>query len=124
MSLTSIVETCTEALAAITPQTLTPQNLDNSLKTLDAVDINDAIDHFWANLPSFSGDEKKEVAWKNDIHKRALDLNHNLTSFNHELSRIKEMQAALKIPQLDELIHAGQRVIRPIYNFTSQLNNQ
>ena len=123
MSLTSIVEACTNALAAITPQTLTPEKLGSSLQILQSVDINDAIDHFWANLPTSAEQETENSKWRKEIHEKAKDLNHHLTGFNHELSRIKEMQAALNIPQLDELIHAGQLVIRPIYNFTAQLNN-
>ena len=124
MSLTSIVENCTNALAAITPHTLTPEKLGSSLQILQGVDINDAIDEFWADLPPSPDQDNKLSAWKKDMHNKARDLNHHLTGFNHELSRVKEMQAALKIPQLDELIHAGQLVIRPIYNFTAQLNNQ
>ena len=123
MSLTSIVETCTDALAAITPQTLTPEYLDSSLEILNNVDINKAIDKYWTDLPTSPEQDNEIPEWKNQIHEKARDLNKRVTSLNQELSRIKEMQAALKIPQLEELIHAGQRIVRPIYNFTSQLNN-
>jgi hypothetical protein len=38
-----------------------------------------------------------------------------------ELNRIKEMQSALHIPQLDELIHSAQQVLRPIYDLTARM---
>ena len=44
------------------------------------------------------------------------------SSFNRELTRIKQMQEALNIPQLEELIHAAQQVIRPVYALTAGLN--
>ena len=36
--------------------------------------------------------------------------------------KIKQMQEALNIPQLEELIHAAQQVIRPVYALTAGLN--
>ena len=123
MSLPSLVESCTNALAAITPQTLTPEHLDSSLEILNNVDIDTAIDKYWTELPTSPEQDNEIPEWQNQIHEKARELNKRVTGLNNELSRIKEMQAALKIPQLEEVIRAGQRVVRPLYNFTAQLNN-
>jgi hypothetical protein len=120
-SLTSIVEISTRALAGVTPHTLTAKQLNSSLQALKEVDIHEAIDEYWTDLPSKPEVESEIIAWKKLMHDKGKELSHQVNVLNHELSRIKEMHAALGLEQLDDLIHLAQKIIRPLYNFTSQL---
>lgn len=122
-SINTIIESCTAALAAITPENLTPAQLDSSLGALRSVKVNDVIDEYWSSLPEKPEKENEVPAWENENHLRGKQLNQDLKLFNDELSRIKTMQAALNVPQLDSLIQAAQAVIRPLYNFSAQLTS-
>jgi hypothetical protein len=122
VTIRSVVETCATALAGVTPQNLTPAVLDAAMEVLQKAEINEAIDQYARSLPSKPEDNAELPEWQSLVHQNALDLNHSASLFNKELSRIKDMQQALNIPQLDTLIHAAQQIIRPLYNFTSQLS--
>jgi hypothetical protein len=121
-TINTIIESCTAAVAAVTPENLTPAQLDSSLATLRSFNVNDAIDEYWNSLPEKPENEHDVPTWENENHLRGKMLNHNLNLFNDQLSRVKTMQAALNVPQLDTLIHAAQDVIRPLYNFSAQLS--
>jgi hypothetical protein len=121
-SIKTIIESCTGALAGVTPENLTPAQLDSSLDTLRSFNINDVIDAYWESLPEKPDNDQDNPAWENENHSRAKMLNHDLKLFNDQLSRVKIMQAALNVPQLDTLIQAAQEVIRPLYNFSAQLS--
>ena len=121
-SIRTIIESSIEALSGVTPQNLTPTQLQSSVSILRSFNVNEAIDDYWDSLPEKPGKEKEIPAWEKENHQRGKELNHHLKLFNDELTRIKTMQAALKIPQLDVLIHAAQEVIRPLYHFSAQLS--
>ncbi|MFN5648824.1 MAG: hypothetical protein ACK57D_12410 [Sphingobacteriales bacterium] len=123
-SLTSIIEQSTRALVEITPQTLTPEHLSAAMTTLNALPVAEAIHAFEATLPTVPNkdEELKEVAdTQGDLHEQKDQLNKKVSSLKQELNRIKEMQSALHIPQLDELIHSAQQVLRPIYDLTARM---
>jgi hypothetical protein len=121
-SIKTIIENCTRALSGVTPENLTPSRLDSSLSILRSFNINDAIDDYWDKLPEKPENENEIPAWENENHRLGKEINHDLKLFNEELNRVKKMQAALNIPQLDTLIHAAQEVIRPLYDFSAQLS--
>jgi hypothetical protein len=119
----TIIETSIEALAAVTPENLTPAQLDSSLSILQSTDVNDAIEDYWDRLPEKPENETELPAWESDNRRRGKEFNHHLKLFNDELTRVKKMQDALHVPQLDTVIHAAQQVIRPLYNFSAQLSS-
>lgn len=121
-SIKTIISSCTAALAGITSKNLTPAQLDSSIATLRSFNVNETIDDYWQALPEKPEKEQDIPAWENDNHALGKALNHDLKLFNDELTRVKTIQAALNIPQLDHLIHAAQEVIRPLYNFSAQLS--
>jgi hypothetical protein len=121
-SIRTIIEHSRAALAELTPETLTNDQLHRSLDRLTSFRVNEAIDDYWDQLPEKPDHENEIPAWEKDMHQRAKVLNHELKLFNDELNRIKTMQAALKVPQLEPLIRAAQEVIRPLYNFSAQLS--
>lgn len=96
--------------------------MDSSLSTLKSVDLDEAVNLYWQSLPAKPERQQEQPGWENLMHQKGKDLNHQLKRFNDELSRIKNMQAALNIPQLDVLIHAAQDVIRPMYDFSARLS--
>ena len=123
-SLTSIIEQSTHALAEITPQTLTPEHLSAAVNTLNALPVAETIHAFEATLPPVPNkDEEMEelVDTQGDLHEQKDQLNKKVSSLKQELNRIKEMQSALHIPQLDDLIHSAQHVLRPIYDLTARM---
>lgn len=123
-SLTSIIEQSTRALVEITPQTLTPEQLSAAMNTLNALPVAESIHAFEATLPPVPNkdeemDEKPDT--QGDLHEQKDQLNKKVSSLKQELNRIKEMQAALNIPQLDDLIHSAQQILRPIYDLTARM---
>jgi hypothetical protein len=122
-SLTTIIDNCIQALSGVTPDNLTPIQMDSSLNVLRSVDLDEAISDYRENLPPRPESLQELAAWEHIMHQKGNDLNHHLKMLNTELTRIKTMQGALHIPQLDVLIHAAQDVIRPLYNFSAQLSN-
>lgn len=123
MALNTIIDNCIVALTGVTPQNLTPDQMDSSLAVLRSVDLDDAISEYWEALPAKPESVHEQAVWEHLMHQKGHDLNHHLKMFNAELTRIKNMQGALHIPQLDEMIHAAQGVIRPLYDFSARLNN-
>ncbi|HLO79327.1 MAG TPA: hypothetical protein VK166_00125 [Chitinophagaceae bacterium] len=119
----TIIDKSIGALAGVTPENLTPAQLDRSLSILQTTNVNNAIDDYWDSLPEKPENENEIPNWENENHKRGNEINHNLKLLNEELNRIKRMQDALNIPQLDTLIHAAQEVIRPLYDFSAQLSS-
>lgn len=97
--------------------------MDSSLALLRSFDLDAAITSYWEELPPKPESLQDQPAWENLMHQRGKELNHQLKLLNTELSRVKNMQAALHIPQLEELIHAAQAVIRPLYDLSARLNN-
>lgn len=123
-SLTSIIEQSTRALVEITPQTLTPEHLSAAMTTLNTLPVAETIHAFEATLPPVPNkdEELEELAdTQGDLHEQKDQLNKKVSSLKQELNRIKEMQSALHIPQLDELIHSAQQVLRPIYDLTARM---
>jgi hypothetical protein len=118
----TIIESSIGALTGATPGNLTTAQLDSSLSILQSINVNNAIDDYWNNLPEKPENQDEIPAWENENHQRGKEINHDLKLFNEELNRVKKMQAALNIPQLDTLIQAAQEVIRPLYNFSAQLS--
>jgi hypothetical protein len=121
-SIKTIIDDCTRALSEITPENLTPARLDSSLSILRTSNVNKAIDEYWDLLPEKPENENDIPAWENQNHLLGKEINHDLKLFNEELNRVKKMQAALNIPQLDTLIDAAREVIRPLYDFSAQLS--
>ena len=111
------------ALAAVRPESLTSDQLNNSKEILEAVKIQDAIDEYWRTLPGKPENEDELPGWEAQMREKGKDINHELHQFNEELSRIKSLQQTLSLDALDPLIKSAQLVIRPLYNFTSSLNS-
>jgi hypothetical protein len=122
-SLNTIIDNCVNALTGVTPQTLTPFQMDSSLSVLKSVNLDEAVSEYWEALPSKPESVHDQAAWEQLMQQRGTELNQRLSLLNTELTRIKNMQGALHIPQLDELIHAAQGVVRPLYDFSARLNN-
>jgi hypothetical protein len=122
-SINTTIQEAIKALAAVKPETLTVDQLKQSRETLDAININDVIDNYWRSLPAKPENESDLSAWESQMREKGKEINHDLHQFNDELSRIKSIQHTLDLDALEPLIKSAQQVIRPLYNFTSQLNS-
>lgn len=122
LSLTSTIRDCTLALAAVTPETLTPDQITSSMEKLKMADVDQLIRQFHAGLPAKPEREEEVETWEEERQQQASALNRDLKSFNDELSRIKDLHQTLNLPALEPLILAAQKIIRPLYNMTSALN--
>lgn len=120
-SIHTIIKGCTDALAAVTPDNLTDEQIVSSLSILRSFNVNDAVDDYWESLPEKPDNITELSDWETENHQRGKAMNHELKLFNDELTRIKNMHAALNLPQLEDIIHAAQDVIRPLYNFSAHL---
>ncbi len=92
------------------------------MKKLESLDVNEAIDVYWKALPEKPENDQELPAWEELMHKKGKEINHELHLFNEELSRVKSLHNTLHIAALEPLIRAAQEIIRPLYNFTAQLN--
>lgn len=122
-SLSAIIARSIEALASITPQTLTADQLATARATLDAQPIDEAIEAAGAMIPGPPGEDRNEPGQegREALQDRADALNKEAGGLKKELDRVKDMQETLQLPQLDALIHSAQRVIRPIYELTARM---
>jgi len=121
-SINTIIEAATGALAGVTPGTLTSDQLNSSRQTLDAIDINEAIDVYWRELPEKPEKEDELPEWEALMRGKGKEINRELHLFNEELSRIKSLRNTLHLDALEPLIKSAQEIIRPLYNFTAALN--
>ena len=117
----TIIESAVKALEGVSPGNLTTDQLNGSIQVLESLDVNDAIDQYWNNLPEKPEKDKDLQAWEKKVHQLGKELNHQLHGLNDELSRVKDIRNNLSLPALDPLIKAAQEIIRPLYNFTAQL---
>ena len=122
-SINTTIREAIKALADVKPDNLTVDQLKQSKETLDAIDINDVIDNYWRTLPAKPGNESELSDWERQMREKGKEINHDLHLFNDELSRIKSIQHTLDLNALEPLIKSAQQIIRPLYNFTSQLNS-
>jgi hypothetical protein len=122
-SIQTIVETATRTLAEIKPENITADLLSSSILKFGSLDVNEAIDQYWRELPEKPENEQDLPAWENKMQLLGKSLNHHLHGFNEELNRVKNMRSTLSLPALDPLIKAAREIIRPLYDFTAQLTN-
>ncbi len=92
------------------------------MQRLESLDVNEAIDVYWRALPEKPENDQELPGWEELMHKKGKDINHELHLFNEELSRIKSLHNTLHVASLEPLIKAAQEIIRPLYDFTAQLN--
>ena len=121
-SLNTIIQTATSALAEVRPETLTSDQLNRSIQSLESLDVNEAIDVYWRNLPEKPEKEQELPGWEELMHEKGKAINRELHLFNDELSRLKSLHNTLHLAALEPLIKAAQEIIRPLYHFTAQLN--
>lgn len=122
-SIHSIIYSATAALSEITPETLSTDRINNSRSRLDAIHVNEIIDNYWNDLPPKPDKESDWPKWESEMIENGNSINHELHRMNEELSRLKSLRQTLSLDQLDPLIHSAQEIIRPLYNFTAQLNS-
>jgi hypothetical protein len=122
-SIHSIIQTGIDALAGVTPRTLTADHIKSARETLDGIDINDAIDRYWRTLPAKPDNEDLVPASEKEMREKGDEINHALHQLKHELDRIKSIKQTLSLDYLEPLIKSAQHIIRPLYNFTAQLNS-
>ena len=121
-SILSIIQSGLDALEAVTPQSLTVDQISSSKEKLDAINVNDTIDSYRRSLPAKPDNDDHLPAWETEMRKKASEINHELRRLNEELNRIKSIRETLSLDYLDPLIKSAQQIIRPLYNFTAQLN--
>ena len=89
---------------------------------LDAIEINEAIDIYWRELPGKPEKEDELPEWEALMREKGKEINRELHLLNEELSRIKSLRNTLHLDALEPLIKSAQEIIRPMYNFTAALN--
>jgi hypothetical protein len=122
-SIQTLIDTATRALVDVNPGSITPDQLNLSRQTLESLEVNDAIDQYWENLPEKPENERDLTEWEKQMHQLGKEINHQLHGFNEELSRVKQLRYTLGLPALDTIVSAAREIIRPLFNFTAQLND-
>jgi hypothetical protein len=120
-TLADAIEKAAAALKAITPSTLTPQQLEFSLRALKATDIHALIDEFNASLPAEPKDEDEKEAYKKMMQQKADELNKKIDPLKDALEEVKKLRGTLNLSALDDIIKAAQKIIRPLYNVTAAM---
>ncbi len=120
-TLDDAIEKAAAALKAITPSTLTPQQLEFSLRALKETDIHTLIDEFNASLPAEPEDEDEKEAYKKMMQQKADELNKKIDPLKDALEEVKKLRSTLNLAALDDIIKAAQKIIRPLYNVTAAM---
>jgi hypothetical protein len=120
-TLFAALDSAAAALRSVTASSLGPDTLHNAVSTLEAIPVNDLIDGFMESLPAPQDDHKLEEERKKKLDGIADELNKKLDAVNDELKRIKSMRSTLNLEALDPVIHAAQKVVRPLFNLSADL---
>jgi len=120
-TLADAIEKAAAALKAITPSTLTVQQLGSSLRVMKATDIHALIDEFNDSLPAEPEDEYEKEAYKKAMQQIADELNKKIDPLKDALEEVKKLRSTLNLTALDEIIKAAQKIIRPLYNITAAM---
>ena len=110
-----------EALRSVNPSSLGPDTLQAAEATLSGLPVNDLIEEFTHGLPAAPDDPKQEAQHRKRMDDIADELNKKLDSVNDELKRIKSMRSTLNLEALDPVIHAAQKLVRPLFNLSADL---
>jgi len=122
-NLFSALDSATAALKSVTAATLGPDALHGAVSVLDGIPLNDLIDAFTRELPAPQDDHKLEAERRKKLDGIADELNRKLDAVNDELKRIKSMRSTLNLDALDPVIHAAQKVVRPLFNLSADLRS-
>ena len=109
------------ALRSVTASSLGPDTLHAAEATLAGMDVNDLVEAFMHDLPDAPDDPKREDEQRRKLDAIADELNKKLDAVNDELKRIKSMRSTLNLEALDAVIHAAQKVVRPLFNLSADL---
>ncbi len=113
------IEDLKEALSALTPETLTPEHIQETVGTLSSIDLSGSIERFSAGLPSRPEDEASAAEYDKTMRETTDRVNKAVSSANRELTRLKEWRATLDLEALDGVIETARAHVRSLYDLTS-----
>lgn len=120
-TLFAALDRAANALKSVTASSLGPDALHAAEATLAGINVNDLVEEFMHDLPDAPEDQKGEHEHRKKLDGIADELNKKLDAVNDELKRIKSMRTTLNLEALDPVIHAAQKVVRPLFNLSADL---
>jgi hypothetical protein len=120
-SLYESISQASTALQSLSPSALTHENLESVQGILEGIEINTLLDEFAKELPAKPGDEDKKNEYRTIVQNKADELNKRIDPLLEALDRIKKIRLTLNLPALDPVIQAAQKIIRPLFNFSSSM---
>lgn len=113
-----------QLLLQVNAGALTPQLLSLTEKGLQEIDISNILKELTQSLPQKSDEKSNDENDIKQLNTIADRINTELASLNSSLAQIKQLRETLNLPALDGIITSAQKIVRPIYAFTSNLNSQ
>ena len=111
-----------QLLLQVKADALTQQLLSLTEKQLNAIDVHQIIEEYARSLPEKNNEEDEDESYKKQLNTISDHINKELAPLNSSLGKIKQLRETLNLPALDGIIGSSQKIVRAIYQFTSNLN--
>lgn len=113
------IEALREALCALTPETMTPDRISETVALLSSIDMVGSIERFSGTLPLRPEDGAAAEEYDERMGETADEVNRAVTEANRELTRLKDWRATLDLEALDGVISLARGHVRKLYDLTS-----
>ena len=113
------IEALRVILSALTPETMTPDRIDDTVASLSALDLTRSIETYKLGMPVRPEDEEAAEAYDASMRESSDAINKAVSAANQELIRLKEWRATLDLEALDGVIALARRNVRSLYDLTS-----
>jgi len=108
-------------LLQVNASALTPQLFSSIEIGLNEIDVHPIVENYSRDLPVKPEEENENH--NRQINAIADQINKELAPLNSTLEKIKQLRETLNLPALDGIISLSQKIVRTIYQFTSNLNS-
>lgn len=113
------IEALGAVLSALTPESMTPDRIDDTVASLSALDLIRSIERYRLGMPVRPEDEEAAEAYDASMRESADAINKAVSAANQELTRLKEWRGMLDLEALDGVIALARGHVRALYDLTS-----
>ena len=113
------IEALGAVLSALTPESMTPDRIDDTVASLSALDLIRSIERYRLGMPVRPEDEGAAEAYDASMRESADAINKAVSAANQELTRLKEWRGMLDLEALDGVIALARGHVRALYDLTS-----
>ncbi len=123
LSLYESINNASAVLRALSPSTLTREQVESTKKALESIDISALLEGYAKGLPVKPADGSGLDEYRKIVQQKADELNKKIDILHDALEEVKKMRKTLNLPALDPVIQSAQKIIRPLFNFTASMQD-